>query len=673
MKLPKNKQEEALKHFLRAYKYQWDLNRYMRDEYDDSLEYYMGYRPKERYPMAYNESFNKLLPKTTTILSRFMDQLYQAGTGDLISVKPRKRADVERAPRVKGLLNYQLENLNCIDMQGGSYWINYQWMFNAVNWGTGIVKLYWRKEDRIAPLRRQVPVPAFDNYGRLVGMETVDVLTEAEQTIYDAPYAEVLHNKLCVPHPHYKNIQTMPNFFVVYKRSMEYLRQKAEQGVFRNLKDLGWSSSKTDNTGTPGDDTFEAFAKSIEIDSAYTMEQILSDRSTPMVDIIEGYGKYIFPEDETAYEVGSGVKIKGKESEAIVHIGNYKCLLSIQKNEYGIRPFFDIHAYHHPELFWGIGVIKLGKGLQEQYNNLANLRMQNVSMGINQMLKVHADWDGDPSSLIWKPFGLVPVENMDEIQPLEVPDLFQSNAFREQENFFNECLDEMTGMYRYNQGATPERQEHVGTIYSIQSMGEARTKLLLMTMDHTGFRPFLKYMMLLNLFHLPNNFEARINGPQGDQFVPMFAGDIHVDYDFSARYTSMEPALAKQFRVQNLLQLNQVWAQSPELNQYQWKKAIMELMDFPDTEKYLYSPEQMQASQQQQMQQMVQAQLMQAQLEDQMTGREQQRKMIADLSKEQLKIEGDLAKEQVKGFVDMSTAAMQGERNDKKESSGDSR
>ena len=91
-------------------------------------------------------------------------------------------------------------------------------------------------------------------------------------------------------------------------------------------------------------------------------------------------------------------------------------------------------ATAHPELFWGIGLIRLGKGVQEQYNTLANLRLQNVMMGMNTMMKVHSDWDGDPHSLIWKPFGLIPVDNMDEIQPLETPDMFQSNAFREQEN-----------------------------------------------------------------------------------------------------------------------------------------------------------------------------------------------------------------------------------------------
>jgi hypothetical protein len=621
------KDTQAFKHFIKAYQHQWDLNRQMRTNYDEDLEYYIGHRPKNRYPLVYNEVFNKLLPKTTTILSRFMDQMYQAGTGDLISVRPRKRSDVDRAPRVQGLLNYQLENLNSIDMQGGSYLFNLQWMLNAVNFGKGIAKLYWRKEERIAPRRIQMPVLSAD--GR--GLELRDMLIETPQLVYDGPYAEVLHNKLFVPHPHYKNIQKMPFVFCVYKRSLDYINEMRKKGKFRNVKNIGWTSDKA-NAGTSsmfGEDSSEAYAKSIEIEGAVSAAELESDRMAPEIDVVEGYGKYIFPEDETPYEVGSGVKIKGKESEAIVHIGNYKSLLSIQKNEYGHKPFFDIGCYIHPEYYWDIGMIRLGKGIQEQYNTLANTKFQNDIMSVNKMMKVHSDWDGDPASLVWKPFGLIPVDDMDEIQIMETASPYQSNEFQLQRQFFEETLEDMLGMYKYGMGETPQRQEHVGTIYSLQAMGSARTKLLLMTMDHTGFRPMLSYMMLLNLMHLPSEQEVRVNGNQGDQFTSLFPSDIHLGYDFSARYTAMEPALGKQFRAQQLIQYAQMWAQSPYLQHHQFMKAILELMDFHDSDRYLYTPEQVQGMQQNQMQ----SQIMAAEFEDQIAARGDERKLIGDVTK----------------------------------------
>ena len=629
---------QAFEHFLKMYKGQWDLNDYARKEYDENLEYYHGYRDSHAYPLAYNNSYNKLLPRIYTVLARFMEQLYQGGPNDLVGVRPRKRSDVERAPRVKGLLQYQLETLNCVDAPGSSFLFNFGWMFNAVTFGKGICKLYWRKEERIAPQKIYLPVPIVRN-GAVVGLDTVGTTIEAPQIVYDGPYAEVLHNKLFVPHPHYKHIQKMPGVFCVYKRSLDYLKKMEDKGIYRNLKLLGWDSptASREAAGKYASDSDEAIATSLDIHKALSYQEMSSDRYTDMVDVIEGYGRYIFPEDESPYEVGSGVKIKGRESEAIVHLGNYKVLLSLQKNKYGFRPFFDMDAYADPELFWGKGVIHLGKELQESYNVLANTRLQNALMSVNQMLKVRMDADIDPESLVWKPFGLVPVEEMTDVEPLVIPDMSQTGVFREQEEFFESTISDITGMYPYGMGQTPPRQEHVGTIYSLQAMGEARTKLLLMTMDYQGFQPFMKYMMLLNTWHLPDKFETRINTNQGQQFTPLFPGDIHPDYDFTVRYTAMEPALGKQFRAQQLLQLSNLWAESPYLQHYEWMKAIMEVMDLHDTDRYLKTPQQLQQEQQQALQTQVLMQAGQALTQDMLASAQAKRELQRDMVKGLLK------------------------------------
>jgi hypothetical protein len=405
-----NREFECFSHFLKAYKHQWDMNQYARDNYDEDIEYYLSYRDNNDFPMAYNMSFNKLLPRIFTVLSRHLEQLYQAGTGNLVSVRPRKRADVERAPRVEGLLNFQLENLNSLDMAGGSYIFNMQWMFNALTFGKGICKLLWKKEERISPKRMTIPVPRFAPNGQYLGAEPVEIMRELPQVVYDAPYAEVVHNKLFVPHPQYRNIQKMPFVFTVYERTLDYCQRMKEKGIWKNLDELGWHpAGDSGRTNITGRDSGEAFAKSIDLEGVTFTDEFVSDYSTAKIDIIEGYGKYIFPEDETPYEVGSGYKIKGKESEAICHIGNYSTLLSIQKNTYGKKPFFDISAYMHPEMYWDIGIIRLGKDIQRQVDNLGNVRYQNAIQLVNQMLKVREDASIPQESLIWKPFGIIPV------------------------------------------------------------------------------------------------------------------------------------------------------------------------------------------------------------------------------------------------------------------------
>ena len=173
----------------------------------------------------------------------------------------------------------------------------------------------------------------------------------------------------------------------------------------------------------------------------------------------------------------------------------------------------------------------------------------------------------------------------------------------------------------------------MGTIYSIQNMGEARTKLLMMTMDHQGFRPFLKHMMLLNTYYLDPKSEIRINTPQGDGFSQMFPGDLHPEFDFQRRYTSMEPALGKHFRSQQLMQYAQMWAQSPYLQQHQFMKAIFELMDFQDGDRFIKSPEQVQQEQQQMMQQQIQLKALEMQGQNALAAEQDERTLQRDLVK----------------------------------------
>ena len=582
--------DKIFRHLMERYKMHWDKNQYYRTLHDENLESYRGYRNTADYPLVYNENFNRILPIIYTILSRYMDQIYQ--TSSIVSVKPRKSKDLEKAKAVEGVLNYQLETLNDIDEQGGSYLTMMKWFFNTLTFGKGIAKIYWRKEDRITPRRVALPMPSFDRLGNFQGYDTIDYLSQEMQTVYDGPYVEILHNKLFLPHPEYKSIQKMPQVFTVYRRSIDEVKRDADKGIYKNINDLGITG--IGGASNQSMDSREAFVKGLSIESAFQTEDGDSLYKSPDVDIVEAYAKMIIKDEP--YTVGTGIQIKGREEDIIVHIGNYKTILSLQKNTYGYKPFFDMGAYYHPELYWDLGMVELTKGIQEQVNNLANLRIHDAVMRVCQMLKVNVNADIDPEALVGKPWGIIPMDDMEDVQPLVVPD-YASGIFAEQEQFYKETIQDIMGMYDYNMGQTPQRQERVGVVYGIQAMGEARAKLMLMSMDHLGIRPLLKYMMILNTFHLPSGFEYRIGSYDQHQFGNIFGEDIHSDFDFSARYTAMEPALGKQARMERLIQLAGMWKDNPWINQYQWNKTLMELGDIREAEYLLKSPQEMQKEQ----------------------------------------------------------------------------
>ena len=281
-----------------------------------------------------------------------------------------------------------------------------------------------------------------------------------------------------------------------------------------------------------------------------------------------------------------------------------------------MRPLFDIGAYMNPELYWDLGMITLTKGIQNRINDLANLQSHQAIMAVNTMLKVNNSWDGDPEALVFKPFGLIPVDDPTDIEPLIIPDM-HNELYTMQQRFYDDTIDDITGMYPYNMGQTPVRQERVGVIHSLQSMGEARTKLMLMSADYLGMRPLLKYMMILNTFHLPTGFEYRIGDAGQQQFKNVFGSDLRSDFDFTARYTAMEPALGKQFRAQQLTQLASLWINNPWINQGQYIKLIHELHDVRETDSLIKSPQQFAQEMQQQANAQMQAEQMKQQLETQ--------------------------------------------------------
>jgi len=501
--------------------------------------------------------------------------------------------------------------LNNIDFQGGSYMVFFQWFLSALIHGKGIVKAYWRKEERSMPRRIEIPIPKIEN-GRVVGQEFFEVWAEEPTTVYDSPYVENIPVRQFMPDPEYRQIQEMPVCAHIHKKSVTWIRMMQEIGEFNNnAVDVGKATSEYRSTrsqartGSGQSIEWEEFQQVFrDIEEAYTIEEIQSDEHKANdIDIVDCYGKYRLGEGKTV--LGEGLTFAPIEQEVICTIANYDTVVKLEPVKYGMKPFFDVGAHINPHRYWDIGMIELTKDVLEMYDNIANLRAHDSMMKVNTMIKVQTDSDIDPRSLVWKPFGIIPVENMNDIELMESPD-YTSHTFNEQIQFFESVIQDVTGIYDYAKGVTPERQEHVGTISSLQSVAENRIKLLILTMDYMGIRPLLKYMMMLNTHHLPSGFEFRVtDAVEGEQFKRVWGSDLHVDYDFEARYAALEPALAKSGRINALMQLSQAWAQDPTVNQYEFKKAVLELMDMVNPDKFLKDPkvvqQEMQKQQQQQM------------------------------------------------------------------------
>ena len=593
-------EEEAFSYFTQTYSRLKNLNKPYHDKFDTYDEFYGGYRSDTKYPFAYNYSFNKIIPVIYTILSNFMSQLYR--NQDIVVVKPKSGKDIFRADIIQGVLTHQLTNMNDVDYQGGSYLVFLMWFLHTLVHGKGVLRAYWRKEEATVPFRRDIQIPIFEEtpYGIAInGMENRSLSFEQTQTIYDAPYLENIPNRNFFPDPEYRSIQKMPCIAHLHKKSLDWVMDQADKGVYKHIKKIGRNKDEYKRLRDAGaTDTDEALMKYLEIEGGYSEEEIATNRhAANNIDIVDFYGKYSL--HGPIYDMDNKINWK-REDEVVATIVNHDTIVQLAKNKYGVRPFFDIGAHLNMSRYWDVGVVEIVKDILEAYNNMANLRLHNSMMRVNTMIKVLRDSDINPEHLVWKPFGVIPVDTHEDIEILETPDM-AGQTFREQMQFFESVIQDVTGIYDYSKGVTPERQERVGTVYSLQEVAQARTKLLLMTMDYMGIRPLLKYMCLLNSYHLPSGTEYRIAGKKGaQQFGRVFSDALHFDYDFEAKYAAMEPALAKEGRIQNLLQYSQLWQQDPMVNHYQFKRAILELMEFTTPEMYLKDPKQFAQEQAQQ-------------------------------------------------------------------------
>ena len=122
-----------------------------------------------------------------------------------------------------------------------------------------------------------------------------------------------------------------------------------------------------------------------------------------------------------------------------------------------------------------------------------------------------------------------------------------------------------------------------------------------------------------------------------DQFMPLFSGDLHWDYDFTVRYTALEPALGKQFRVQQLLQWASIWAQNPALKADQLMRATLELLDFHESDRYVRSEQELMQIQQAQQAQQMQMMAANAQLQDEMAAKNDERDLVKSIATQLVK------------------------------------
>lgn len=143
------------------------------------------------------------------------------------------------------------------------------------------------------------------------------------------------------------------------------------------------------------------------------------------------------------------------------------------------------------------GKPQLSAGLQDETNDLANLRLDNVKLAINKRMKVRRGRQTDLHALVrGVPGAVVLVQEMDDVEELDVRDVTQS-AFMEQDRI-NVDMDEVLGNFSSGSVQTNRRlNETVGGMSMLRGAATLVSELDLRVFSVTWAQPALSQIVRL--------------------------------------------------------------------------------------------------------------------------------------------------------------------------------
>ena len=171
---------------------------------------------------------------------------------------------------------------------------------------------------------------------------------------------------------------------------------------------------------------------------------------------------------------------------------------------HGMRPYVMGVCILETHKIYPVSVAQLGKGLQDEVNEIANQRIDNVKFVLNKKWFVKRGKDADVSGLIRNvPGGVVMLDDPEkDVREVTWPDVTQS-AFEEQ-NRLNMDMDELMGNFNPSQLMTQGSPDTPFKSMSLLSHSNGTlTEYLLKTYSETFVLPILRQLM-----HLEQEYET---------------------------------------------------------------------------------------------------------------------------------------------------------------------
>jgi hypothetical protein len=520
-----------------------DMERTILPRHQKYIKWYKLYNghidPEDMRENGANLFIQYTMPTIDTLISSVLQTLFRQRT--YVVVEPKQKAFMENAKYMQSLIEDQLDNkVNIVEK-----W--YSLLLENFLYGTSLPYSDWKLEKKQVKQWVDLKVPG-------TNIVLARIPMKKELRVYDAPIYEVTDIFNVYVPSHAKDIKDADGMAIKNYITPAELKRRADMGIYKNIEDL-----------TEENNPFE------EIEKVRQEIQGTSDSvSQKRIKIITFYY------DDRIIVQANGRKIIHNEENP---------LFSMEK------PFDRVMWHPMPNEFWGKSLAEAVESLQLELNTTRNQRIDNVSLVLNKLFKYKKDADIDPATIISKPGHGIPVNDMNDIDTFDIPDV-TSSAYQE-EAVIKQDIQYITFVNDYAMGrTTPGTQDETATaVRNKTESSNINFNTVVMMLNATGLKPMYDKFIKLNMQYMDRPENVPVETPEGKETMQITQQMISGDYGLKSANPNFELPASKEVKRQELGYLFTSFTENttvaPYVNIPAFMKKMFELYDINDYDKLL--------------------------------------------------------------------------------------
>lgn len=506
--------QTVFRRFLAAQEFRKPLD-YKNDEH---YRLYRAWQEEGHFLWEHNLAMPKAFELVESLVPQIIDAVYD--DDEFIQVIGKGIEDEPYAANVQAVLQDQIKHDMRIQEQSISF------TKACAIFGYGGMKCTWKEQ------REKVPVIA--GFGRDESGRVRAIRESADVIVHDAPALDVIDPYDLYLDPRARGPNPADMHYIIQRslRPKNDLYAMAKQGIATGIERIiKQQGTYTDTSGT------------------YSSRYAYNDLTSPwhnssrdkieLIEVLEYWGK--LPAKWVTEEPELYTESPDEEIESVVCIVNRRWIVRREPTPFWHRkkPFLIGNWWQSNTHPYGIGLVETVRPLCEQLNDIHNQYADNKENAANGMWKYREHANIDVRLLVSRPNGAIPVKDMDDVEPVMIPDttsgLVQYMALLEQ------TMDKAVGATDAIVGFAREKNETASRSYIKKQGGDIRIKYIISNIQWQVVQPLAEMVFELNGQFPREEYLVRRLGAKANEWPRYTAQDLWTyKFDFRPQSTLAE-------------------------------------------------------------------------------------------------------------------------------------